>query len=701
MKRLFSLFYTLPFLLVATGSYAQKKGDVSPENIYRPVYGYILDTLTNQPVPNVVVYGFDSVDDALKGKETLAASGNPMKLKLKGDVVETFTDASGRYMLPMLKKGALVFYLKDRKEAVLREVNGRSSVNYGKKEAKRDFEIDLSAYSSGNYQRMRRNGPAGVHLDMDFNCYLSHHGEDRKNSRLVIERRLVDVASGRILESSVPVVRDGRTYHRLRKKMIAKGLIQDSLYRLAERFPVLSDTTYNVRVKDNVDTEKWKDQRFRLGYFVTLHTEAGPVPVDTLYMMTNRVSKPFEYLQYHFAPFAMEEPAETSVQRRSVNRRLVLQGEYDGAFPETLRDSSYVLAELHLKAVVAPERTYRENMIVADTLVQRAMREHRALIAEKIDSTVRIIKTSEVVRWVDIADMLSEQDNIKTADEIRKIVKRNSGSVDDQTAAIAAMDDYLDVVVPCLENIEKVEYKYIFTTGRQFSKSEWLRAFRRAKDDERLERLCVRAIEESRILEKEPWDYASNLLASIHIRKGKSDTTILAPLVKPESASKELVANQTIMLMLAGEFGEACKLSASLPDICRYIAEIARCMSGLTPADDEALRLIEMSSPRNKVVADMYSGKVGDQTLAALNELPDSDALTWLLRARYHCVRCGGDLSVMKSEKVAYSGKTIYDEVVRCLKESFALDNSLVQVAVLDAGIDEYALKEALGVYVL
>ena len=701
MKRLFPLFYILFFLSVSAVSYAQKKGDVSPENIYRPVYGYILDTLTNQPVPNVVVYGFDSVDDALKGKETLAAAGNPMKLKLKGDIVETFTDASGRYMLPMLKKGALVFYLKDRKEAVLREVNGRSSVTYGTKEARHEFEIDLSSYTSGARKRVKRNGPAGVHLSMDFNCYLSDHGEDRKNSRLVIERRLVDVASGKILESSVPVVRDGKAYHRLRKKMIAKGLIQDSLYRLAERFPALSDTTYNVRVKDEVDTEKWKDQRFRLGYFVTLHTEEGQIPIDTLYMMTNRVSKPFEYLQYHFAPFAMEEPAETSVQRRSVNRRLVLQGEYDGDFPETLRDSSYVLAELHLKAVVAPERTYRENMALADTLVQRTMREHRALIAEKIDSTVRIIKTSEVARWADIADIIAEQGNETAADEIRKIVKRNPGDVDGQTAAVAAMDDYHDVVVPYLENIEKVEYKYIFTTGRQFSKSEWLRVFRRAKDDERLERQCLRAIEESRILEKKPWDYASNLLASVYIRKGKADTTILAPLVKSESADKGLVANQTLMLMLSGDFRSARELSASLPDSCRYIAEIARCMSGTAQADDEVLRVIEASSPRNKVVTDMYSGKVDDRTFAALDELPDADALTWLLRARCHCVRCDCDLSVMKSETVEGTDRTVYEEVVRCLKECFAIDNSLVQVAVLDAGIDEYALKEALGVYVL
>lgn len=701
MKRLFPLFYILLFLSVWTGAHAQKKGDVSPENIYRPVYGYILDTLTSQPVPNVVVYGFDSVDDALKGKAALASSGNPMKLRLKGDVVETFTDASGRYMLPMLKKGALVFYLKDRKEAVLREVNGRSSVNYGKKEAKNDFEIDLSSYSSVSRQQLRRTGPAGVHLNMDFNCYLSHHGEDRKNSRLVIERRLVDVASGRILESVVPVVRDGRVYHRMRKKMISKGLIQDSLYRLAERFPVLSDTTYNVRVKDDVDTENWKDQRFRLGYFVTLHTENGPLPIDTLYMMTNRVSKPFEYLQYHFTPFAMEEPAETSVQRRSVNRRLVLQGEYDGDFPETLRDSSYVLAELHLKAVVAPEKTYRENIALADTLVQRAMREHRSLIAEKMDSTVRIIKTSEVVRWSDIADVLSGQGYVATAEEIRKIVKRNRDDIDRQTEAIAAIDDYHEVVVPCLKNIERVEYKYIFTTGRQFSKSEWLRTFRRAKDDERLERQCARAIEESRILEKEPWDYASNLLASIYIRRGKADTTILAPLAKSEYAAKEVIANQTLMLMLSGDFVAARELSASLPDSCRYIAEIARCMSGMAPADEEALRLIETSSPRNKVVADMFSGKVDERTLAALNELPDAEALTWLLRARYYCVRCEGDLSVLKSERSADSGKTLYEEVVRCLKECFAIDSSLVQVAVLDAGIEEYALKEALGVYVL
>ena len=89
MKRLSSIIFILLVSVPSWIAFAQKKSRPAFEDIYRPVYGYIMDSLANLPLSNVTVYAFDSIDDAGKGKEALLKSRNPMKLRLKGDVVET------------------------------------------------------------------------------------------------------------------------------------------------------------------------------------------------------------------------------------------------------------------------------------------------------------------------------------------------------------------------------------------------------------------------------------------------------------------------------------------------------------------------------------------------------------------------------------------------------------------------------------
>ncbi|MBR2064066.1 MAG: hypothetical protein IJ971_05180 [Bacteroidales bacterium] len=113
MKRLLLISLML-FLLSAADMSAQKRGKLNFENIYRPIYGYVLDSLTSQPCRNVTVYAFDSLDEAMVGKDALAAGKNPLKLKLKGDVVETNIDETGRYMLPVRNQGALLFHFREK-----------------------------------------------------------------------------------------------------------------------------------------------------------------------------------------------------------------------------------------------------------------------------------------------------------------------------------------------------------------------------------------------------------------------------------------------------------------------------------------------------------------------------------------------------------------------------------------------------------
>ena len=168
---------------------AQTKG-FDPDKLYRPVYGYVIDTCSNLPVSGVLVYGFDSVDDAKIGKEALYKSLNPLKIKINGEVVETRTDASGRYMLPALSRGAIVFWFKDRKLAAVEEIAGRNEVSLGKKEkgwTLSDLDLDKYAVNDEIPSKSRRPEPVGVELNMDFNCYIPYLGDQAGDCQECIE----------------------------------------------------------------------------------------------------------------------------------------------------------------------------------------------------------------------------------------------------------------------------------------------------------------------------------------------------------------------------------------------------------------------------------------------------------------------------------------------------------------------------------
>lgn len=673
MKRLLYISFIFIFSLTTWTADAQKKSKFDFEAIYRPVYGYLVDSLTNEPFVKTAVYAFDSIEDARLGEAALQKSRNPLSIKLKGDVVETFTDESGRYMVPARNTGVLIFYFKDRKEIVVEEIAGRSEISRGRAASVRSYDdVDISKYLSDDYgkapEKMRRKAPEGVSLNMDFKASIPLPGDKGKDARITVERRIIDVETGETLSSCIPVARDGRIYHKQRKKMISKGEIVDSLYEVAGDYPFLSDTTSSIRIVDHVNTEPWKEICFKLAYFVNMEYAGAVKPVDTLYMMTNRVSKPLKYLEYEFDPYHWEIE-ETTEQRRSVTRRLVLEGEYDGNIPEVLKDSSYVLRELHIKAVVAQNRPYEECIALADSLVEDVMGDVRTAFADKLGEHVRLTKTSQVS--------------------------------------------------PDSSYRNNVTYKYIFTTGRQFSRNEYMRQIKRAKDDEKIERLCRQAMEERKILEGTTWDYAANVLASLYIRQGRADTTILAPFIDRSllecditiedpvtyemvvSNRREAVGNQVLMLMLAERFDEAASLAEMLPDEFASIREVALCKGGKAPADKKSKDLLKQSSLRNEVLVAMLEEDLDPSVLQTLEKMPEDDAMTWYLRARAHCMLYNNESWEMQSATIEGKGRTVYAHVLGCLRKCFALDKSMETIAKYDSEINEYALKEVLGVYVL
>lgn len=672
MKRFLSISFILLLSTALLPLNAQKKTKLTFETIYRPVYGYLIDSLTNTPYRGVSVYAFDSMEDARLGEDALMKSRNPMKIKLKGDVVETKTDESGRYMVPARSTGALVFHIKDSDEIIVVGVDGRSEISRGRQMTGTAREYDITELLGSGYRRepgkAQRRGPEGVLLDLDFKAYIPQPGDKGKESRVWVERRITDMETGEILSVSVPVVRDGKTFHRQRRKLVAKENLSDSLYYMAERHPVLSDSTSSIRVIDHMDTEPWKERPFRLAYHVSIENADGVKALDTLYMMTNRVNQPLKYLEYGFDPYGWE-PEESTEQRRAVTRRLVLEGEYDGRVPEVLKDSSYVLRELHVKAVVAQDRPYEECIALADSMVTDVMGELRTAFAGKLDDQVRITKTSQVS--------------------------------------------------PDSSHRNNVSYRYIFSTGRQFSRNDYMLQIRRAKDEARIERLCRQAIEERKILEGTSWDYAANVLASLYMKQGRTDDTLLAPFIDIAMGGcdvpiedpvtfeatvtnrSEIVANQVLTLMHMQKFDEAASLASILPEDYAGLRQVALCKAGSTPSDDASRKLVRESSLRNSVLTDMLADKVSLTTIETLDKMPQDEAMTWFLRARACCMMYRNESWEMQNATLEGFGENVYAYVLDCLRRCFDLDQSMIPTAKFDSEINEFALKEVLGVYVL
>ena len=661
MTRLSYITSLIVLTLFHISASSQSKG-FDPEKLYRPVYGYVIDTCSNLPMEGVMVYGFDSIDDAQLGKHALMESSNPLKIKMKGEVVETRTDDTGRYMIPALGKGAVVFWFKDKKSAVIEEIAGRSEVSLGKKVKEWSvYDLDLDKYTvtPETGRKKSRLEPVGVELNMDFKCYLPYLGSDAGDSRIKVERRVIDLDTGETLACHIPVVRDGKQYHKRSRSMTSKKVINDTLLSLAESSEPLTEKTSDIRVKESFNTDQWKNHCFRIGYFVIQEKGDEIRNLDTLYMLTNRISRPLKYMEYRYEPYTMVYTPKEENHGRQIRRRLVVQGEYTGRLPEVLQDSTYQLKELHVRADVSSCDSYQSNIAKADSLVNWAMAALREEFSSKLSDQVRVTMTSA---------SSSQQD--------------------------------------------EVTYRLVFSSDRRFSPNAYAEAFAKAQDCE-LDSLYRRAIDESRILEGKSWDYAANLLASSEIRKGIPAPGLLEEFVDTTLKScdvvyedrvmdvyevrnrKEIVADQVVMLMLAGRYEEAAALASILPERYLYLQEWAKCKAGFEPSSKTSIDILSRTSLRNGIVMDIYTGEVDSETFAALAELSDEDPYKWYLNALALCVLYDNDMADMQGSREGASC-SVYEEVKQSLAESFRLDPAMKDLAAIDGDINEYALKEVI-----
>ena len=140
-------------------------------------------------------------------------------------------------------------------------------------------------------------------------------------------------------------------------------------------------------------------------------------------------------------------------------------------------------------------------------------------------------------------------------------------------------------------------------------------------------------------------------------------------------------------------------------------------MDFANPEDRQLMEKISQSSPRNKVIMNLYAERFDSTTVNALNSLPADDALTLYLKAQRLCLQYSNQAMLMRSadfnreedpdfkhpdevefsmdEPIPYS---VYEVAYIYLKRCFEKDRKFILTAKADADINEDLLNDVLGI---
>ena len=241
------------------------------------------------------------------------------------------------------------------------------------------------------------------------------------------------------------------------------------------------------------------------------------------------------------------------------------------------------------------------------------------------------------------------------------------------------------------------------------------------KDPDELEALYKRAYEESKEMNEKPWVLAANNLAAVYLKKGKVDTTLLAPFidtknlksvnieVKNPDGSKtilnpeEVVANQLSMYLLANNFRSASIMAQLLPNTekNKELKALTMCLGGYykggnTPEERayarEIFDIVKETSPLNKVVMYLALNTQANDVFAekAMADLPQDDPKTWYLWAIIY-----SRMSMIPANELQMYELKAEEWLVKC----FHADPKFVDIAAADGDILESIYKGAKATY--
>ena len=346
------------------------------------------------------------------------------------------------------------------------------------------------------------------------------------------------------------------------------------------------------------------------------------------------------------------------------------------------RKSSTSLDDISFEGYSSPEGSYVRNQALSNARTQSVRSEVFSVIPRFVQDRLNSDRFKGFVHgWDEVANIL-ERDSLKAeAEAVRAIVAKYPGNLDKQGADVRKLPYYNAVIKDRLGELRQVKCNYSVSIERalfpeeilanynngkktNLTLNEYWHLFTLVKDEKELETLYRDAYNRSKRVEPlgRPWVLAANNLAISYLRREHVDTTILLPHLKDGRPMNyremdmnnsnvwhyynypEIIANQAQMFMLAGNYQRAVQLTDKVKSVYPLLDAVCKLMGRykLDVKDKEALyKLIEESSPRNKVVMRLYQ-KQYDSVAVAIKALPQDDPLTDYFKVQYLCGKCTG-----------------------------------------------------------
>lgn len=737
----------LSVLLISFQTFAQDR---------KLIMGRIVNIVDNKPVRDATVYAYNTVAEAQDAYNSCKAAQEYGLAFAPGIVIEVTPGDDGSFEVPVSETGALLIY-NGIFEPVLVKINYQKEFDI---RISQSIVIDESTVTADAKKREKvgRIMPKGKDLMFPVE-YFYEQVPEKNNSRLILQSYVLSEDGRDTLDFASPVVLDTDEYHRTQLRRMGFHPDADPIYNIADRNERLDTAecrkTGILSWVDTVSIEYSKKKNY-LKWNILVEDYNMVFFRDSGKFRTDRIVRPMQFLEYSSEQYDLD-PQEY-IKRPKRERRdaagnisltfLVGKAQLDpsdtlNAFylnglkselHNVITGEGSTLKEFHIEGVASPDGTYAKNLDLAGKRMAFAMEQITSVLPKRVQDRVYMTKKATVAPWTAVADLLEADSLTVEAGTVRKIAEKYPGDMDRQWTEIRQLPYYKSTISPRLPKLRSVSYTYVneiyreltpdeilyryrndedYRTGRkEFALYEYWHLFRMLKDEDELEDIYKRALHASIQAEGEPWPLPASNLATLYLRKGVVDTTLLKPFIDENKVvnqpwdngrkiinHEKIVANQVSMLLKAESFAHASELADMLPPAYKILKSIALCMAGYFSNDPVVYNSVRISTPRNRVVMDLATGRLNSahdalKTLLAMPLSKEDEIVAEYLKVELVC----NGITPMLGNK--YMNNTYdYWDIMECLIDCFNFDSKYVDIADRDQLVGEDFVKAARDFY--
>lgn len=720
------------------------------------VMGRITNTVDNKPIRDATIYAYNTVAEARDAYNSCKAAQEYGLAFVPGIVIEVTPGDDGSFEVPVSETGALLIY-NGIFEPKFIEINYQKEFDI---RISQSIVIDESTVTAEAKKRDKvgRIMPKGKDLmfPVDYNF---EPVPQKNNSRVILQSYVLSEDQQDTLDFTSPVVFDTDEYHQTQLRRMGYSVSADPIWRIAEMNERLDTAecrrTGTLSWVDTVSVEYSKTKNY-LRWNIVVEDYNKVFFIDSGQFRTDRIVRPMQFLEYNTEHYDLD-PQEY-IKRPKRERRdaagnisltfLVGKAQLD---PSDTLNSFYLnqlkselhnvitgegstLKEFHIEGTASPDGTYAKNLDLANQRMAFALGQITSVLPKRVQERVYMTKKATVAPWTAVADLL-ESDSLKTeAAAVRAIAEKYPGNMDRQWGEIRSLPYYKSLISPRLPKLRSVSYTYVneiyreltpaeileryrsdedYRTGKkEFALYEYWHLFNMLKDDGELEDIYKRALKASVSAEGEPWPLPANNLAVMYLDKGVVDTTLLKPFIDEDKVvnqpwdngrkiinHEKIVANQVAMYLQAEAFSRASDLADMLPPSYNVLKSIALCMAGYFSDDPIVYNSVRTSTPRNRVVMDLATGRLNSahDALRNLLSMPlskDDETVAKYLKVELVC----NGITPMLGNKYMNSSYDYWD-VMECLMDCFNHDPKYLGIADRDQLVGEDFVKAAVDFY--